>query len=289
MNILLFGRTGQVAQEIQARCPADVSLIIRDRSEADFTDPKACVAWLSKQPIDAIINAVAYTAVDTAETDERTATLINGETPTLLAQAAAELNIPFVHISTDYVFDGTGTQPWEPDAGTAPIGAYGRSKLSGEDGIRAANGPHAILRTSWVFSAHGTNFVKTMLRLAETRDALNVVCDQIGGPTAAGDIANTCLQIARALHNGNAPSGTYHLAGTPAVSWADFAHEIFAQAGKTVSVTGIKSADYPTPAKRPLNSRMDCSTLTQTFGIAAPNWKTSLADVLKTLAAEPEQ
>jgi dTDP-4-dehydrorhamnose reductase len=193
------------------------------------------------------------------------------------------LDIPLIHISTDYVFEGTGDAPWQPDDPTAPQNAYGRSKLAGEIGIRKSGAVHAILRTSWVVSAHGENFVKTMLRLSDTRDALNIVADQIGGPTPARDIAAACLQIAEQLIADPSKSGTCHFSGAPDVSWADFARAIFEQAGKAVSVTPIPTTDYPTPAKRPLNSRMDCSATEQVFGIARPNWREGLNMILQEL------
>jgi len=191
--------------------------------------------------------------------------------------------MPFLHISTDYVFEGGGTERWLESDATAPLGAYGRTKLSGEIGVAAAGGDHAILRTSWVFSSHGANFVKTMLRLAETRDSLTVVDDQIGGPTAAGDIAATLLIMAEAFVEGRGQSGVYHYAGSPDGSWADLAREIFAQSGKDVTVTGIPTSEYPTPATRPLNSRLNCQKIAETFGIPTPDWRTSLTSVLKEL------
>ena len=188
-----------------------------------------------------------------------------------------------IHISTDYVFEGTGQTPWHRNDPTAPQNAYGRSKLAGENGIRASGAVHAILRTSWVVSAHGTNFVKTMLRLSRTRDALNIVADQIGAPTPGRDIAAACLQIANQLIQDPSKSGTYHFSGTADVSWAEFAAEIFDQAGRSVTVTPIPTVDYPTPAVRPLNSRMDCSATEQAFGIVRPCWRTGLNTILKDL------
>ena len=200
-----------------------------------------------------------------------------------MARAAAARGLPFLHISTDYVFDGSGTQAWGVKDTTAPINAYGRTKLLGEQGINAAGGQYAILRTSWVFSAHGANFVKTMLRLGRERDALNIVNDQIGGPTAAADIAATLLTMAAALQGGKAQSGVYQYSGAPDVSWEDFAKEIFAQAGIDVAVSGIPSSAYPTPAIRPLNSRLDCSCTENMFAIAQSDWRISLTEVLREL------
>lgn len=279
MTVLVFGKTGQVAMEVQAR--ADVLALGRD--QADLSDPAACAAVIRDSRPEAVINAAAYTAVDQAESEEDLAATVNGAAPTAMAQACAELGIPFVHISTDYVFDGSGQAPWPVDARTGPLGAYGRTKLAGEEGVRAASGAHAILRTSWVVSAHGKNFVKTMLRLGAERDKLAIVADQVGGPTAAGDIAEACLGIAAQLKDDPSKSGTYHFSGAPDVSWADFAREIFAQAGLACIVEDIPTSGFPTPAKRPANSRMDCRTTETTFGIERPDWRRSLSCILKDI------
>ena len=277
--ILVFGKTGQVATELQ-RLSVVTAL---GRDDVDLLDPEACAAAIREHAPKAVINAAAHTAVDRAEDEETLATVINGDSPTAMAKACAALVIPLVHISTDYVFEGTGTTPYCPEEATEPENAYGRSKLAGEIGIRASGAEYAILRTSWVVSAHGANFVKTMLRLSETWDALNVVADQIGGPTPARDIATACLNIAEQLIQEPSKSGTYHFSGAPDVSWADFATEVFAQAGRTVTVTPISTAEYPTPAKRPLNSRMDCSSTEQVFGIKRPNWQDGLKEILEDL------
>ena len=277
--ILVFGNTGQVATELQQL--GDVVALGRD--QADLSNPAACADAIRTHSPRAVINAAAYTAVDKTEEEEALATLINGDAPTAMAQACAELDIPLIHISTDYVFGGTGDAPWQHDDPTAPQNAYGRSKLAGEIGIRNSGAVHAILRTSWVVSAHGANFVKTMLRLSDTRDALNIVADQIGGPTPARDIAAACLQMAEQLIADPSKSGTYHYSGAPDVSWADFARAIFEQAGKAVAVTPIPTTDYPTPAKRPLNSRMDCGATQQAFGIPRPDWRDELNTILQDL------
>ena len=277
--ILVFGKTGQVATELQSIS----GVMALGRDEVDLSDPAACAAAILKYAPRAVINAAAYTAVDRAEDEEHLATVINGDAATAMAIACAELGIPLVHISTDYVFNGTGDTPYLPDDAPEPQNAYGRSKLAGEIGIRESGAAYAILRTSWVVSAHGVNFVKTMLRLSETRDALNVVADQIGGPTPARDIASACLQIANQLIQDTTKSGTYHFSGASDVSWADFATEIFARAGRTVTITSIATAEYPTPAKRPLNSRMDCHSTEQVFGITRPKWPDGLQEILKDL------
>lgn len=282
MKLLVFGATGQVSRELHRLAPAATFL---SRAAADLADPAACAAVVAGADADVVINAAAWTAVDQAEACEAAATVVNGAAPAAMAQAAAARGIPFLHISTDYVFDGSGSRPWRPDDAPAPLGAYGRAKLAGEAGVQAAGGRFAILRTSWIFSAHGTNFVKTMLRLGRTRDSLAVVADQIGGPTAAGDIAAALLTMARAFQAGSAPSGVYHLAGAPDVSWADFAREIFAQAGCAVTVSDIPAAAYPTPARRPANSRLDCASTAATFGIRRPDWRQSLRRVLDEITA----
>lgn len=279
--ILVYGSTGQVAKELQRRAPDAVFL---DRKAADLTMPTAAAAQILDHRPSVVINAAAYTAVDKAEDEILLARTVNGEAPAAIAKACAVVGAPLVHISTDYVFDGTGTSPRAPNAPTRPLGAYGVSKLEGEVSIRETGARHAILRTSWVFSAHGNNFVKTMLRLGAERDALNIVDDQIGGPTPAAAIADACLTIAGALMEGHA-GGTYHFSGAPDVSWKDFAKEIFRQAQIDVAVTGIPTSEYPTPAKRPLNSRLDCESTERDFGITRPDWKAALTDVLKDLKA----
>ena len=279
MKILVFGKTGQVATCLQEQ--ADVTALGRDK--ADLSNPDQCAAVIAATNADVIINAAAYTAVDKAETDTDMAELVNHTAVAAMAKAAAARDIPFLHISTDYVFPGGGTEPWNTDAKTGPLGVYGATKLRGEQAVVDAGGRYAILRTSWVFSAHGNNFVKTMLKLGKDRDALTIVGDQIGGPTAAADIAATLLEMARAIVEDDKPSGTYHYSGKPDCSWADFASEIFTQAGITCDVTPIPTKDYPTPATRPLNSRLNCATLQRDFGIRRPDWRASLGGVLKDL------
>lgn len=279
MNLLVFGKTGQVARELQRIAPDATYL---GREDADLMNPAACAAAVTAHDADAIINAAAWTAVDKAETEEPAATTVNGEAPTAMAQAAAAKGIPFLHISTDYVFDGTGDQPFAPDHPTGPLGAYGRSKLAGEQGVRAAGGSHLILRTSWVVSAHGSNFVKTMLRLGAERESLDVVADQIGGPTPAAAIARALLTATKALTEG-AKGGTHHFSGTPDTSWADFARAIMAEAALSCRINDIPSTEYPTPAKRPLNSRLDCSALTSAFGIPRPDWREGLKGIVREL------
>ncbi|WP_339764656.1 dTDP-4-dehydrorhamnose reductase [uncultured Sulfitobacter sp.] len=283
MKILVFGHSGQVATELRALDGAGIQIIALDRAAADLTDPAACAAAIDAHAPDAVINAAAYTAVDKAESDTETAHLINAQAPAAMARVCAARDIPFVSISTDYVFSGAGSEPRHPNDPTDPQGVYGATKRDGEIAIEAAGGRYAVLRTSWVVSAHGNNFVKTMLRLGADRDALTIVADQIGGPTGAAEIAQACVTIAQSLVSDPEKSGIYHFAGTPDASWADFARAIFAQAGLTCAVTDIPSSDYPTPAKRPLNSRMDCSTTTAVFGITRPDWRASLTKIIAQL------
>lgn len=284
MSVLVFGRSGQVATEL-ARRARDAAFLGRDA--ADLSDPAACAAAIRARAPAAVINAAAWTAVDAAEAEEGAAHVVNAEAPAAMARACADLDIPFLHVSTDYVFDGAGDRPWREDDPTAPLGAYGRTKLAGEAGVRRAGGRHAILRTSWVFSAHGANFVRTMLRLSETRDALSVVDDQVGGPTPAADIAATLLAMAEGLRAGQG-GGTYHYGGAPHVSWAGFARAIFARAGRGVAVTPVPSSEYPTPAARPRNSRLDGTRLARDFGIDPPDWRAGLDAVLSELGALEE-
>lgn len=284
MKLLVFGEIGQLGQELQRRADG-IELEVRGLDEANFEDPETCAGFVTATDADAVINAVAYTAVDKAEDDEALALMVNGTTPGAIARAAAARGLPLVQISTDYVFDGTGTAPFTPDHPTGPLGAYGRTKLAGEEAVRAAGGAHAILRTSWVVSSHGNNFVKTMLRLGAERDKLTVVADQVGGPTCAAHIADACFSVARQLIADPSKSGTYHFSGGPDVCWADFAREIFALSGTDCMVEDIPTTAYPTPAMRPLNSRMDNSATQATFGIARPDWRAGLADILSDLGA----
>ena len=279
MSTLVFGKSGQVARELQASAP----IVVVGSEVADLANPESYLGAIEAHAPSAVINAAAYTAVDKAEQAEALATAINGTAPTEMARACAARDIPFVHISTDYVFDGSGDAPWRPDDHTAPISAYGRSKLAGEKGVVEAGGRYAILRTSWVFSAHGQNFVKTMLRLGAERDKLRVVADQIGGPTSASAIAQTCLTIADQLAKEPAKSGVYHFSGAPDASWADFARAIFALAGLECEVESIGTADYPSLAGRPANSRLDCSTTGKVFGIGRPDWQAGLSGILQEL------
>lgn len=283
MRVLVIGKGGQVATEVLRADLPDIELVALGRPEIDLTDPAGCAQAIRDAHVDAVINAAAYTAVDKAEAEEDIAHVINADAPAAMARAAAERHIPFLHVSSDYVYDGSGEAPWHPDSPTGPLNAYGCTKLAGDLGVLAASPGNIVLRTSWVFSAHGSNFVKTMLRLGREREALTIVADQIGGPTPAAYIADILLSLAAAIHNGEARGGVYHCAGAPDTSWAGFAREIFRQAGIDCAVEDIPTSQYPTPARRPLNSRLDCTRLHREMGIPRHDWRDGLADVLKEL------
>lgn len=279
--LLVFGRTGQVARELGRLAPNARFL---GRDQADLSDPAACARAI--QDADVVINAAAYTAVDQAEAEPELAYTINAEAPAAMARACRQKSIPFLHVSSDYVFDGSGEQPRDEIAPTAPLNVYGASKLAGEQAIISVGGQWAILRTSWVFSAHGSNFVKTMLRLGASRNQLGVVSDQIGGPTPAADIAAALLSMARQMQRDPAKGGLVHFTGVPHVSWAGFAQQIFETAGLDCRIDPITTANYPTPARRPLNSRLDCTRITREFGISQPDWRKALTSIL-TLQEQP--
>ena len=286
MKILVFGHSGQVATELRALNGDDIQITALSRADADLTDPAASAAAINAHAPDAVINAAAYTAVDKAESDVETAHLINADAPAAMARACAARDIPFVSISTDYVFSGAGDTPWTPVDPTDPQSVYGRTKRDGEVAIVKTGGRYAVLRTSWVVSGHGNNFVKTMLRIGAERDALTIVADQIGGPTGAAEIARACIKIAKTLTSEPEKSGVYHFSGAPDTSWADFARVISDAANIPCAVTDIPSADYPTPAKRPLNSRLNCTTTEAAFGISRPDWRASLTHILTQLETD---
>ena len=284
--ILVIGRTGQLALSLAERAPAhgvDVRLI--GRPEADLLDRDSLRRAVAESRAGTVINAAAYTAVDQAEDEPEAAAACNAIAPLYLAEAAREAGARLLHVSTDYVFDGSGERPWTEKDATAPKSVYGRTKLEGEQAIRDTLADHLIVRTAWVYSPFGQNFVKTMLRLAETRRELRVVGDQIGNPTSALDLADGLLTAATGWQPDKA--GTYHLAGTGAASWAEFAAEIFAlsaaRGGPSARVTAIPSSEWPAKAPRPLNSRLDSSLFERTFGYRAPEWPDSLARVLDRL------
>jgi dTDP-4-dehydrorhamnose reductase len=271
-----------------------VSLDLVGRPALDLADAQSVARALAGRRADVIVNAAAYTAVDRAETEEDRATLINGVGAGLVAEVAREMGIPVIHISTDYVFDGSANRPYRENDAPAPIGAYGRSKLAGERAVAAANPDHVILRTAWVYSPFGLNFVKTMLRLGETRSEVSVVADQLGAPTYALDIADAVIAVARritASSDRRSLLGVFHMTGGGQASWAEFAEEIFAEASaqgrKSVKVRPIKTAEYPTPARRPANSRLDGSLLRDIYGVELPPWRESVRSCVGRLLADP--
>ena len=289
MRIAVTGLTGQVVSALLERAPRAVAMIALGRPQLDLSMREPVLATLRSARCDAIVNAAAYTAVERAESEPEIARRINGAGAGYVAEIAAELGVPLVHLSTDYVFDGALGRPYREDDPTGPTGAYGRSKLAGEQKIASIHANHAILRTAWVYSPFGSNFVKTMLRLGETRTEVGVVADQIGNPTSALDIADAVLTVAMRLHADADPRlrGVFHMTGTGEASWADFAEEIFQQAEKRgrspVRVNRIATVDYPTPARRPANSRLDTAKLREIHGVALPDWRVSLAGCIARL------
>lgn len=280
VKILLFGRNGQLGHYLQNDLRALGEVVTCARAQVDLADADRVRRFILAQRPDLIVNAAAYTAVDQAESDEATAFRVNADAPAAMAAAARESHTLLVHYSTDYVFDGRANTPYPETAPTCPLGVYGRSKVAGEEAIRAAAPAHLILRTAWLYSPHGKNFFKTMLRLASERSELRVVGDQIGSPTYAALVsAATVHAVAQIAREGNADpySGTYHLSCAGAVSWHGFAREIMALAGKThVRVHEIGSADYPTPAARPAYSVLDNGKFAATFGTRLPLWEAGL-------------
>ena len=289
LKIGIIGETGQLARALKTCCAEQgLEAIALGRSKLDLTssDEEITSALQSFGPVDAIINAAAYTAVDNAETDPKTAYRVNAGAVKSIAQYCKSKEIAFIHISTDYVFNGQNNTPYKPSDPTDPLGVYGRTKLQGEALIREINGPHAILRTSWVYDGAGKNFMTTMLRLAKERDSLKVVDDQLGRPTYAKHLAFACLAAIRPLLDApQTHSGTYHVSNTgPVISWADFAKAIFeatkAQLPHPVNVTGIPSSEYPTSAKRPSYSAMDVSIFETQFEHTLPNWSSGLEQAM---------
>ncbi len=289
MNVLVLGSRGQLGHELMhAAWPAAARLIGLARPQIDVTDATSVAAALAAQAPDLVVNATAYTAVDRAESEPEAAFAANRDGPAHLAAACARGGVPLIHVSTDYVFDGTKPAPYDEDDPIGPLGVYGASKAAGEAAVRAAWPRHIILRTSWVYGSHGRNFVKTMLRLAGERDSIAVVADQHGAPTAAADLAAAITAIAaRLAATADIPWGTYHFAAAGATTWHGIAEHIFtrlqAATGRCPGLRAITSGKYPGPARRPTNSRFDCRRITATFGIATPDWRDSLDRVLDHL------
>jgi dTDP-4-dehydrorhamnose reductase len=281
MRLLVTGTSGQLAQSLLERGLArDIDIVALRRPQLDLTIPSTITVALADARPAVVVSAAAYTAVDKAESEEALALRVNAKGAGDLAHACERFDVPVIHLSTDYVFDGNKPLPYVESDATAPLNAYGRSKLAGEAAVASACQRHVILRTSWIHSPYGANFVKTMLRLAEARPEIRVVDDQLGCPTQALDLADGIITLAEriaALPAGAVQWGVYHAAGTSETTWCGLAREIFAIAAArgrpSPVVTPIATADYPTPARRPANSRLDCGKLASTFGIALPDWR----------------
>ncbi len=292
MDILITGGAGQVGHELQKLTwPAHVRIHAPQRAELDLTDSDSIDHMLASRQWAAIINPAAYTAVDKAETEPDLAFKVNAAAPAYLACLAAQANIPLVHVSTDYVFSGELNRPYREDDAVGPKGVYGRSKLAGEEAIAEFHERHAIVRTAWVVSAHRANFLKTMLRLAEERDELRVVADQFGSPTGAADLAQALATITlRMIDDVNAPRGIFHFANAGSTHWAGLAQEIFwqseARGGPHAEVVPISSADYPTPAKRPVNSCLNIERIGKDYGIHPRPWQAMVGSILDRLIGQ---
>jgi dTDP-4-dehydrorhamnose reductase len=289
LRFLVTGQKGQVVSALAERAPPGVEVLTLGRPDLDLADPASIRAAFDGETADVVINAAAYTAVDKAESEPELAMRVNGAGAGLVADIARDLGAPIIQLSTDYVFDGSLDRPYREDDATGPLGVYGRSKLAGEEAVATANPRHAILRTAWVYSPFGANFVKTMLRLGETRDEVRVVGDQRGAPTSALDIADAIFIVALKMlaEPGMADYGVFHLTGAGEATWAEFAEAIFSEAQafgrKPVRVTPITTAQYPTPARRPANSRLDDALLERVYGVRLPQWRDSLKPVVARL------
>lgn len=286
LSILISGQHGQVSRELQQRLGDLGQLHVLGREQLDLARPKAIREQVQALKPDLIINAAAHTAVDQAESEPQLAFAVNAQAPGIFAEEAAKLGIPLIHYSTDYVFDGSKDSPYNEDDAPNPLGVYGQSKLAGEQAIAAVGGEHLILRTSWVYSQHGRNFLLTMQRLLQEKPELNIVADQIGAPTWAGTIALSTRALIERWQAGQAGAwGTYHLTAQGETSWFGFAQAIAehlkAQGLPCARLVPIPSSDYPTPARRPLNSRLDCSRLQREWQVSQPHWQQALIDCLK--------
>jgi dTDP-4-dehydrorhamnose reductase len=295
MRFLLLGGAGQVGTELRdLACRQDVELVAPDRSELDLMDAQAIDHCVAEGPWSGVINAAAYTDVDRAESEREIAFAVNAAAPTRLATATGRRGTPLIHISTDYVFDGRKGAPYVEEDEVAPINVYGSSKLAGERGVRSGNPRHVIVRTAWVYSPFGKNFVKTILRLAAERERLTIVADQRGCPTAARDIAQACLDIAmRCAGEPARPRyGVYHFAGAGEATWFEFAKTIVELAadrlGKSPQVIPIGTADYPTPAARAADTRLDCTAIVRAFGVSLRPWRQALAETIDRLLINKE-
>jgi dTDP-4-dehydrorhamnose reductase len=295
MKILVFGASGQIGREVcRAAWPPRYAILPLDRKAVDITKSAAVSAMLDRETPDLAINLAAFTAVDRAESEPEAAWAVNCAGAAHIAAACDESATPLIHLSTDYVFDGRKSEPYREGDEVGPLGVYGRSKEAGERAVRAAAARHVILRTAWVFGAYGANFVKTMLRLAAQRPVLRVVADQRGCPTAAADIAAALMVIAEHIERSEAKWGTYHFVGAGAASWHGFAEAIFDLAAPQLAarpqVEPISTDQYPTPARRPMNSVLDCRKIAEAFGIRPPPWRAGLASVIReVLDAAPQK
>ncbi len=295
MRLAVTGKNGQVVSALQALASDELEIVALGRPELDLAQPETVLKALRNVKPDVVVSAAAYTAVDKAESDQDVAFAVNRDGARAVAQAASDIGIPVIHLSTDYVFDGTKTTAYVENDPTGPTSVYGRSKLEGERAVSEATDNYVVLRTAWVYSEYGNNFVKTMLRLSENRDEINVVADQFGCPTSANDIATAVVTIARKLvEDSSAPlRGVFHLSGAGETNWANFAKQIFAlsaeNGGKSIVVNDITTAQYPTPARRPANSRLDCSKLEEVYGIKLPSWQTSTRAVVTALAQSKKE
>jgi len=292
MRLAVTGKQGQVVTSLLERgAAASVEVIALGRPELDLADPASVKAAIAAAAPDVVVSAAAYTAVDKAESEPELAFEVNEVGAGAVAEAAAVLQVPIIHLSTDYVFAGDKADPYLESDPTGPVSVYGASKLAGEKKVAAATGNHAILRTAWVYSPFGANFLKTMLRLGASRDMLRVVADQRGTPTSALDIADAVITVARRLKTDPDPAlrGVFHLTGGGEGTWADFAEVIFAsleaRTGRGVAVERITTADYPTPARRPANSRLSNNKLQSSYGVKLADWDVSTRSVVDRLLA----
>ena len=287
-RILQFGATGQLARELIAR-DRNKAVTALSRDNIDLRDTQGIAEVIAWADVDLVVNAAAYTAVDRAESEEDLAFAINAAAPGAMAEACARRGLPFVHLSTDYVFDGEKPGAWCEDDPIGPVNAYGRTKAAGEMAVAQSGARALVIRTSWVFSPYGLNFIKTMLAAARARGELRVVDDQHGRPTAAGEIAEFIFAAAPALTSaiGDASAGVFHFAGEGATTWSGLAEAIFDLGpGPRPRITPIPTADYPTPARRPLNSVLDCGKLERVLGVKPRPWREGLAETLSKLGAE---
>ncbi|MDB3895684.1 dTDP-4-dehydrorhamnose reductase [Alphaproteobacteria bacterium] len=279
--ILVFGEKGQIAQELSQY--DDIKCF--GREVVDFLQPETLKKFIEIKKPTLVINAAAYTDVDKAENEKEAATIINGIAPAKIAQACEQFGIPLIHFSSDYVFSGKIGRPWKPDDKPEPVNTYGYSKLLGEQAIMSSSARAVIIRTSWVFSSFGNNFVKTIFKLSKKHGSIKVVDDQIGGPTSAHSLAKNSIKIARHMTHSSHPGGIYHLSGTANLSWYKFAKQIVKQIESKMVILPVRSSEYRLTALRPKNSCLDCSKITNDFGINRPDWSKDLQVVIDQLRA----